>query len=328
MNTKCLNIIVFFLSITSLVYAQDDKERKVTTEIIGNNNTVIINFLNQLADYKTPKEIDEIRNILVSLSGQNEQQNEQLMRLLQQLIDFNSNTNSEIVNLKDSVTVLNEKILYNTKITEESKTQINAITNVILPPPIEPEMAIGFCFGPNFTNMFFSPSLKTTKWKSSRIFGLVLENNFGKNAFQFGLLYATLGCEFEGDFMGFTKGIFELNYLDIIPTYLYKLNNSDETPFLRGRIYLGYGLSGKIKEVDGTEEKVEKVKFSGEEDKICNPDLGFGLGLGWQFNRLQIVFEGNLGWNISNDENFSIKNYGFSLNITWLFKNISQNIFK
>lgn len=326
MNTKRLEIFVFFLSISFCVLAQ---EGKFTTTVTGNHTTVINNFINQLADYKTPDEIEEIKNMLESFSGQSEQQNEQLRRLLQQLMDYNANTHSTIVNLKDSIMALNEKIQYLTQITEMSNSQINAITDVIITPLPEPKMAFGFCFGSDFTNMFITPSLKTTKMIFGGNLGVIIEKDFGRKAIQFGLLYATRGCEFEGDFMDFTKGIFELKYLYIIPTFLYKFDNSnsDETPFLRGRLYWGYGISGKIKEVDGTEEKVEKVKF-GEDAKLNNPDFGFGLGLGWQFNRLQVVFEGNLGLNISNDDNIKINNYGFALAFAWKFNNISRKIFK
>ena len=164
--------------------------------------------------------------------------------------------------------------------------------------------------------MFVSPSLDNTKMIPGGQFGAVYEASLEKKyACQVGLLYVTQGFEFEGSFMGFTKGILNLSYLCMPITFMFKFNPGDMTPFLQGKYYWGLAVEGKIKEAEGVEEK---VKFG--KDAILNRfDYGFGLGFGMQIGEFQGVIEGNIGINISNVDKFSIQNTGIALTLTYMF---------
>jgi len=133
------------------------------------------------------------------------------------------------------------------------------------------------------------------------------------------------GIKFESE--TFTK--MTLNYLQIPVNFLYRHElNGGNILMLQAGPYLGYGISGKVKEEvtvsrggeTETERETETIKFGGDKKKhdFKTFDLGLGIGVGMLFSE---TFHVSLGYNLGLADighYVSVKNTGFALTLTYM----------
>ena len=337
MNTNLLKrvgLLVFFLSISTCIFPQirrdvnikdsklegvtiqtgdvyyqkDEKTTKSILEILG-----YVFGLSQIANKKTV-EFDDNFATMIRLQHQN----------LLLLETTNTEKTKEIEYTTDTLKLVVDKLHKTALLLDDVIFQVNKQRRELIANKVPVKsygISVGY-IGFNLSNMFLSPSSVKTKMIPRNGF----EENFldtgnaeltfgywsGKKAAHVGLLYSLRGCEFEGDFMGYTNGILKLDYLYLSANYQYKFDDNIFTPFLKFRYYIGGATRGKIKEIGGVEEK---VKF-GKDATLSRFDSGFGLGFGLQFAATQFAIEYNFGFDMSEVETLSTYNHGVAFTYT------------
>lgn len=150
-------------------------------------------------------------------------------------------------------------------------------------------------------------------------------------AIQPGILYAMQGYKYEGSkYEGGgvnwkTEETFTLNYIQVPINAQYKLYLGSIKLLLQAGPYIGYAIDGKNKVVDKingeTHESSSKVKLGSGKDKLKPFDFGLGAGAGVQFGNFQAAFGYNHGlMNLSNQDEYTFKNNGFAVTLTYLFR--------
>ena len=122
------------------------------------------------------------------------------------------------------------------------------------------------------------------------------------------------------------KETYTLNYIQIPINFQYKLDMGGINAFVQAGPYLGCAISGKYKwkitEDGNSRSGNESLKFGfdKEEDDYKPFDFGLGLGVGLQFNNIQIGLGYNIGLaNMSLYDKSSVKNNGIVLTVSYFF---------
>ena len=167
-----------------------------------------------------------------------------------------------------------------------------------------------------------------SKFKPGFQLGAVADFSISDNlAIQPGILFATQGWVDKYSETGYSeKESWNLNYLQVPLNVQYKINVGSMNLLLQAGPYFGYAFSGKYKEKvteDGRTKKDEgKIKFGTEDGKMSQIDFGLGVGVGLQFDNMQVGLGYNLGLkNLVNGGGTKDiqKNYGLALTVTYLF---------
>jgi hypothetical protein len=200
--------------------------------------------------------------------------------------------------------------------------------------------SIGLRGGLNLSNMLIKDDNETYsedfKLKPGYQFGAIAEFPIS-NIFSLetGLLLTTKGYRFtleeteDGDSYKYTQQL-NLLYLDIPLTAKASFNIGNAKIYGLFGPYIGFGLSGKYKEIyeetsDGeteSEEEEEKVKWgSDEESDIKRLDYGLVMGAGVEFKSFQLGLNYNLGLaNISSYSEDGLKFNNRVIGITVAYK--------
>jgi hypothetical protein len=132
------------------------------------------------------------------------------------------------------------------------------------------------------------------------------------------LLFTQRGYKIDEDY---SKLTLNLNYLQIPVNAAYKFSLPNESKLLVfAGPYVGYALSGKVSPEKGDSHKI-KIG-SGDNDEVKALDLGFNIGVGYQYEKIFFKLQYNLGFsNIANTENddYSVKNVNIGVTVGYIF---------
>jgi len=103
----------------------------------------------------------------------------------------------------------------------------------------------------------------------------------------------------------------KLNYLQVNP--MLKIGPPYWSDFyVQSGLYIGYAIRGK--------NNGQIIQFGKEADKMKALDFGGVMGLGWQYDHIQLGFDLQLGFsNLSNIKNTTLRNRNLMLTATYLF---------
>jgi len=198
------------------------------------------------------------------------------------------------------------------------------------------QLTFGARAGLNLTNMFFDDEeLNDSKMKPGFQIGFVGDYALSDNlSIQPGILFATQGCKWSESYSesiggvtmkGSSSATLNLNYIQIPVNAQYKYNLGGMNLLLQAGPYFSFGISGKNKweyteEWGGNKESdkgEDKIEF-GKDGDFKASDFGLGLGVGMQFENIQVGVGYNLG--LANiDPDWKAKNNGLALTVTYLF---------
>ena len=192
---------------------------------------------------------------------------------------------------------------------------------------VQAQFTFGARAGFNFTNIYGDD--EEGDFKPGFQLGVVGEIGI-TDAFsiQPGLLFSQQGSKGSETLYGVKLDVtMNLNYIQMPVNAQYKLDLGSMKLLFYGGPYLGYGIGGKlkIKAKEGTTKVSDsvKIKFGDGNDEdimyIDNAlDFGMGFGAGLQFGNFQTALGFNVGL-ASMFEDFSSKNNGLALTVTYLF---------
>ncbi len=174
--------------------------------------------------------------------------------------------------------------------------------------------------GINFANIAYSGGGTTVTEKSitgvhfGPIMDFPLQENLSLNT---GLLFSIKGSKSEDSYAGMSyTTTTTLNYL-VVPINLgYKFPIDKSTKLLiQAGPYLGYALSGKVKDSGGSTD----IKF-GEKGGAKRLDMGLGFGAGVELGSLVVSLNYELGLaNIEDSSDYKVKNKVLQISLAYMF---------
>ncbi|MDR0832911.1 MAG: PorT family protein [Candidatus Symbiothrix sp.] len=175
----------------------------------------------------------------------------------------------------------------------------------------------GVTAGLNFSN--WSGDVKDAKMKTGFQAGVVADFALTESfSIAPELLFAQRGTKFEA---GDESSTYTLNYLQLPINALYKFSIADDSKlFIFAGPYVGYGLSGTVKEKFDGESDSGDIKFGSGDGKLNPLDFGINAGVGYQYTKFFIKAQYGLGFgNLSNSSKESIKNGSIGISVGYLF---------
>jgi hypothetical protein len=132
--------------------------------------------------------------------------------------------------------------------------------------------------------------------------------------FNTGLLFSIKGAKMD---YGNENATTSLNYLEVPLNVAYKFSGGEKSKvFIQAGPYLGYGLSGKSKYGDESED----INF--KDDGIKRFDFGLGFGLGIELGSIVPSVSYQFGLSNLNDDSedeMTVKNNVFQISIAYMF---------
>jgi hypothetical protein len=158
--------------------------------------------------------------------------------------------------------------------------------------------------------------------------GFISDISLGFNmTLQPGILYSQKGCTIPEDESNYEQK-YNLNYIDIPFNLMYKLDAGLAKIYFAAGPNFGFGIGGKYKVIGISDQQdysgydvSSDINFgSGNGDDFKTFDVGFNLGAGIQFSSIQLGLQYTFGISdLSNDEDYSIRNNGLGISLTYLF---------
>lgn len=176
-------------------------------------------------------------------------------------------------------------------------------------------------------NMKFDGESDKADSKLGIILGVVADIPMGDHfSIQPGLNFVQKGTKDEQSFGSYTeKASLTTNHLEVPVNFLYNTRSGSGNFFIGAGPSFAFGLSGKWKYDDGTEEYDESVNFGdSDEDDLKGFDLGANILAGYTLSN-GLTFSVNYNAGISNlypggDSDASLRSTYFGIKVGWMFE--------
>jgi hypothetical protein len=163
--------------------------------------------------------------------------------------------------------------------------------------------------------------------KTGITFGIISDLPLSKHfSIQPALNFVQKGTKDEETFGGITEKVsLTTNHLEIPVNFLYNTHSGNGNFFFGAGPSFAFGMSGKWKYNDGTDQLDESVSFgNGDEDDLKGFDFGANILAGYTLPN-GLTFSVNYNAGISNlypggESNASLRSNYFGIKIGWFFK--------